>query len=483
MIQSINQKGISGAIWATVDRFGSMAMQFTVNLILARLLLPKDFGIIGMLAIFIAISQTLIDGGFSSALIQKKNPTQADFSTILFWNIGFSVFLYLILFVLAPLIATFFKLELLCSVLRIIALSLIVNGITSIQRTQLQKNLAFKTIAIVNLCSYFIGAIFALIMAKYGFGVWSLVGLQLVYGCCSIVLLWITTKWNPSITFSIQSMKELFGFGGFLMAANLLQTVCTNIQGILIGKKFSATQMGYYSQAYKLDQVTSYSIPQVIVQVMYPIYSSLQDNLPRLNKMVLMNMRVIAFLVFPILATLILIAEPLICFLYGVKWLPAVPYFRIFCIGGFFVSLQSINFYAVAAVGKSKDLFCWSFYKWGFMLISLLIGMFWGMYGILWAMVLGNINIFFTNALLAQSHTGLRVLNQFLTILPILITVVICTILGFVCSFIIDVPFLSAVISVVAYIALSIIFDLKAIHDTKVILMNIFFKNKLIKND
>ena len=478
MTQSIRKKGISGAIWASFDRFGYMAIQFTVNLILARILLPEDFGIIGMLAIFIAISQTLIDGGFGSALIQKKNPTQEDFSTILYWNIGFSVFLYLILFAVAPLIADFFKLGLLCNVLRIIATSLILNAIIAIQRTRLQKSLEFKTIATVNLSSYIVAAITAIYMANHGYGVWSLVAMQLIYGGCSVILLWFTTRWTPALIFSFSALKELFGFGGYLMAANILQTICLNIQGIIIGKRFSATQMGYYSQAYKLDQVSSYSIPQVIVQVMYPIYSSLQDDRQQLNNMVLMNLRVISFIVYPILSTLILIADPLFLLLYGDKWMPAAPYFRILCIGGFFVCLQNINYYAVAAVGKSKDLFTWSFYKWGFLLTALLVGMLFGMYGILWAMVLGNINIFITNSALVQRHTRLKITQQILSVMPILILSIISISIGLTLNFLSIQPFISGIVAFAIYLLLSIILRLKALNETKGIIQTILSRSK-----
>lgn len=418
LTESLGHKAASGAVWASIDRFGSMVLQFVVNLILARLLLPEDFGAIGMLAIFIAVSQVLIDGGFGSALIQKKHPTQADYSTIFFWNVGFSTFLYLALFLLAPIIADFFSMPILNWVLRGIGLTLIINSVFGIQRLRLQKRLEFKKIAISNLCSYIAGASIAIIMAYHGGGVWSLVAMQIFYGLMFIIVLWIITRWHPNVCFSIQSMKELFGFGGFMLAAGLLQEICKNLQGIIIGRKFSATQMGYYSQAYKLDQITSYSIPQVIVQVMYPVYSSIQDNRQRLIEILLMNIRVISFLIFPIIALLILVAEPLIVWLYGEKWLPCVPYFQILCVGGFFICLQNVNFYAVAAVGKSKQLFYWSFYKWGFLLTALLIGMNLGMNGILWGMAISNMNIFFVNSALVQSFVGLSILRQLRCLLP-----------------------------------------------------------------
>lgn len=473
MTHSLGHKAVSGAIWASINRFGSMSMQFVVNIILARLLLPADFGMIGMLTIFIAISQTLIDGGFGSALIQKKNPTQKDYSTIFFWNLFFSGILYLILFLCAPLIAKFYSMPNLSSILRVLALSLILSGIVSIQKVRLQKELAFKIIAVVDLISYALTALIAIYLADRGLGAWSLVIMQLAYIALSIIMLSFITHWKPSLYFSKTSLKELFGFGGFIMAANILQTVCSNVQGLIIGKRFSATQMGYFSQAYKLDLVTSYSIPQVIVQVMYPIYSSIQDDKARLNSIVLMNMRVIAFIVFPILSILILSAEPLITLLYGEKWLPSVPYFRILCVGGFFVCLQNLNYYAVAAVGKSKSLFKWSFYKWGFLLVALLIGMNFGMYGILWGMVLSNLNIFLTNAFLSSKHTGLTFTNQIYTIFPIFLISIITIGIGILMQSQGFHIALSCICSLITYIAISTISRLQVIQDTKLIIVRL----------
>ena len=481
--ESLGHKASKGAVWASVDKFGTMGLQFAVNLILARILSPADFGMIGMLAIFIAVSQTLIDSGFASALIQKKTPTQTDFSTIFYWNIAFSSLLYLILYVAAPYIARFYSMPMLSEVLRVVALNLVITGALAIQRTRLQKDLAFKTICVVNIGSYICGGVLAVCMAYHGWGVWSLVWMQLVYGLASVILLAIITGWKPTFVFSRSSLKELFGFGGFIMAANILQTICQNLQGLIIGKRFSATQMGYFSQAYKLDQISSYSIPQVIVQVMYPVYSSVQDDRKRLNDIVILSMRVISFIIFPILSTLIIVAEPLIQFLYGDKWIPCVPYFRILCLGGFFVCLQNINFYAVAAVGKSKALFKWSFYKWGFLLIALLIGMNFGMYGILCGMVLSSINIFIANAYLAAKHTGLSISQQLKSLLPLFCFSGFITILGYtLISFGLNIILISIILLLV-YLAICYSVKLKAIQDTKDILMRIIKHEVSIRHD
>ena len=406
MTESLGNKAIKGTIWASIDRFGTMGMQFVVNLILARLLIPADFGAIGMILIFIAISQVFVDGGFGPALIQKKHSDQTDFSTIFFWNLGVGIALYALIFAIAPWVGRFYSMPVLEPVLRVFGLSLILNSITGIQTVRLQKGLSFKPLAAVNVLSYFLGGIAAITMAFYGMGVWSLVALTLVSGMVKIILFYLISHWLPSITFSYASFKELFGFGGYLLCANLLQNVCQNVQGLIIGKRFSASQMGYYSQADKLNQITSYSLPQVIVQVMYPVYAQIQDDRQRLIATMAMNFRVIAFVIFPILAALILVAEPLITMLYGAKWLPAVPYFRILCCGGVFVCLTNINYYAVAAVGKSRSLFLWSFYKWGMLLLLLIAGMHFGMTGLMWGIVLSHFNIFMVNALLSRKWVG-----------------------------------------------------------------------------
>lgn len=423
MAESLGHKAIKGTIWASVDKFGLMGLQFVVNLVLARLLTPEDFGAVGVLTIFIVVSQTLIDGGFGSALIQKKVPTQDHYSTIFWWNLVFAVILYGILFLVAPFIADFFRMEILCSVLRVIGLVLVFNALCVIQNNRLRKQLAFTKLAVANLSSYILGGLVGIFAAFHGWGVWSLVSMQLTYISMQSFILWIITRWRPSMVFSLQYFKELFGFGGYLLAAGLLQEICKNFQGIIIGRKFSPAQMGYYSQAQKLDTVSSSSLSGIIVQVMFPVYSSIQDNDERLQAMLVMNLRVISLIVFPLLGLLILCAEPLICGLYGAKWQPSVSYFQILCCGGMFVCLQNINFYAVASKGKSRSLFLWSFYKWGGLLALLFIGMNFGMTGLMWAMVISSVNIWIVNALLAQKHIGLRFARQIIVLLPVFFTV------------------------------------------------------------
>lgn len=445
------KKVLSGAFWATTDRFVSMGAQFLTNLVLARILTPSDFGCIGMLTIFVVVSQTIIDGGFGSALIQKKEPTQTDYSTIFYWNILFSLGLYLILFVFAPIISSFYRMPLLENVLKVLGIILVVNALGVIQINRLRKQLSFKIIAIVNIVSYFISALVAIIMALNGCNVWSLVALQLLYSLLSVASFWVCTKWYPALCFSIQSLKELFSFGGFLLFSNILQEICKNLQGLIIGRRFSSVEMGLYAQAKKLGDVTSYTLPNVIVQVMFPVYSQLQSDIIRLRNTLRRNVRIISWFTFPIMILLILVAESLILFLYGDKWAAAIPYFQLLCIGGLFVCLQNINYYAIAALGKSRVLFGWSFYKWGMLLLLLLVGMHWGMVGILCGMIISELNIYVVNALLVSKYVHYSLLRQCLDLFPVLILSVLVGIVIYIGNCVWN---LSILIQILFYLAL-----------------------------
>ncbi len=476
MDKSFGNKAARGAVWATIDRFGYMALQFCVNIVLANLLLPSDFGVIGMLMIFIAVSTVLVDSGFGSALVQKKHPTQVDYSTVFYWNIGFSVALYSILYVSSPAIATFFSLPELCSILRVFGITLVINAVTNIQMTRLKKELEFKKIAVADLASYTVASGIGIIMAAKGYGAWSLVALTIMANTLCMLLLWWFSRWKPSFCFDLRSLRALFGFGGYIMAASILQEACKNVQGLVIGKKFSATQMGYYSQASKLEEAGCNSFPRVIVQVMFPVYSSIQDDRQRLISILSMNIRVIAFLIFPVVAILMLVADPLISHLYGDMWLPSAPYFRVLCCGGFFTCLQNVNFYAVAAVGKSRTLFLWSFYKWGFLLAAILAGACFGMYGILYGMVLSSLNIYIVNALLVSRHVGLTLLHQLRFLLPVsavvLISLAIATVLSFLGAHFMFVLLIFAA----AYLSMGYLFRLKAMSESWVLVKRMLGK-------
>ncbi len=420
MADNLKQKTVSGAIWSGIDKFATVMLNFVSGIVLARLLTPSDYGVIGMLTIFLAISSTFIDGGFGSALIQKKRPTNVDYSTILYWNVGLSIVLYAILYFSAPFVAEFYDLSLLCDVLRVLGITLIINAARIVQFNQLKKRLEFKNVAIVNLSSSFVALSITIYLAWKGWGVWALVAQQLILSSLCTLLYWITSKWRPVLKFSIESFKALFSFGGFVLLSNLFNTLCNNIQGLLIGKIYNSSTLGFYSKARSLEYQTSTFISSVLDQVSYPVLSEAQDDKSRMAGILKQFTRLSAFFTFPIMALLILLAHPVFLLLYGERWVDAVPYFQLLCLAGIAISLQNINYYAVAALGQSKDLFIWTFIKRTIGLFLVIGGLLaFRLYGLLIGTVLSSWIVFTINACLASKYVGYGFGKQMYDLLPI----------------------------------------------------------------
>ncbi len=468
-------KVVRGTMWTSIDRFGTMGFQFVINIVLARLLCPEDFGTVGLLYIFINVSQVLVDSGFASALIQKKKPTQTEYSTIFYWNLCISVVLYVILFLLAPYIAEFYSIPILDNILKVLGFGLIINALLTIQQNRLTKQLELKKLAIIHLSSYALSASLSISLAIYGFGVWSIVAYQLSQALFITIFLWITTKWLPSLLFSFEAFKELFRFGGYLLASNILQTVGQNFQGLIIGRKFSATQMGYFSQAQKLGTISCNALPTILVTVMYPVYSSMQDDLHRLSNTLKLNLKVVSYIVFPILAFLIIVSTPLIRLLFGNDWLPVVPYFRILCVGGIFTCIHNLLYYAIAAVGKSRELFVCGVIKWTVFIALLLIGMNFGMIGLIWSMAIGEFTNFIINALLVSRYCQLSLSSQIKIVFGFISLVVIAGIPSFCMDYYIGLhPFIIGLIFAFTYITISYLLKLPVLVEAKSIFIKVF---------
>lgn len=462
---AIKSSAIHGMFWASIDRVAYIAIQFVVNIILANILMPEDFGAIGVLMIFIAVAQTLADGGFASSLIQKKLPTKEDYGTVFICNIVIAALIYLILFLSAPFIARFYHNDSLTTILRLMSISFVINALFNIQLVKLRKEMRFKTIAISNLSSYLICSCLAIWMAYVGYGVWSLVCLQVSAALFLCLFYWTLSDWRPVIVFSKQAFRGLFSYGGYLLCGDLLQTFCRNFQSLIIGRRFNEIQMGYFALAYKVDNVTSYSLPQALVQVIFPLYSAIQDESMRLKRVLSTNIRIVAFLIFPCLTLLIYTAEDIFPALLGNKWDNAVPYFRILCVGGFFVCLQNINYYAVAAKGFSRVLFLWSLYKWGFLILIMIMGSHYGMYGVVWSLTISNANIYLTNALLAHKYVGYDVTEQLRQLFPIVAVLLISIVTANVVAHMGADISISSLALVSSYVLFSIIFRLRVIND------------------
>ncbi len=477
-------------VWAAVQRFGTMILSFVANLILARLLSPDDFGAIGMLAIFIALSTNFIDGGFGAALVQKTNPTQKDYSTIFYWNLSLAIVLYVMIWFCAPFISSFYGISILGELLRIQAIILIINSLGLVQRARLRKQLQFKRIAIVDLTASLIAVTTAIICAYKGLGVWSLVSYQLALSSFQTIGLWITHRWIPSLIFDIESFRSLFKFGGFLLISDLLNTLCDNIQGLIIGKRFSPSVMGYYAQAKKLEEVPTTSLSNIVAQVTFPVFSELKGEQVALRAAHQKCVHATNFINIPLMTLLIVIAEPLIVLLFTDKWLPSVPYFRILCVAGLANCLQSINYQLYVAMGHSKSMFKWNLLKRSVGIALILVGATMGITGILWGMVLGFWFTYIVNARLAGRITEYTLGQQLYELLPILLVALLSSGVSYLIGNQFTLHYiLSMIIQIVSFLAVYIvcssIFKIQAFDIYRKIVLDTLnsIRNKRNKNE
>ena len=350
-------------VWTALQKYSQIFIRFISGIILARLLTPYDYGCIGMLAIFMTLAETFIDGGFGSALIQKKKPTQEDYSTIFYWNLGMAVLMYAIIFVSAPAIARFYNIPILCNVLRVQGIILFIYAFNIVQRNQLKKKLNFKVLSIVTITTSVIALCVTIVMAYKGFGVWALVAQNIITAAIPAIVFWFFVKWRPIRTFSWQSFRELFSFGLYMFLTHLINTFCSKLTGLLIGKLYSPTTLGYFSKAMSTENLASRSISSVMTQVTYPLYAQVQDDKTVMANMVKRLTMTISFITFPMIAILMLTAKPIFVLLYSDRWLASVPYFQVLCLVGLSECLQAVNTQTIAAIGKSKLMFQWTLVK------------------------------------------------------------------------------------------------------------------------
>ena len=407
-------------VWTALQRYSVMFIQFISSIILARLLTPYDYGCIGMLSIFLVLAESFIDGGFGSALIQKKRPTQEDYSTIFWWNIGIAVLMYTVLFLSAPVIARFYNIPILCNVLRVQGIILFIYAFNIVQHNQLRKQLNFKLLSIITIITSITSFIVVVIMAYKGFGVWAFVAQGLVSAAVPCLVFWFYVKWRPSLVFSMKSLKELFSFGFYMFLTQLINQFSQKIQGLFIGKVYSPSTMGYYSKAEGTEKLASSCISSVMTQVTYPLYAEVQDNKAALSNMIKRLTMTLAYITFPILFILLLCAKPLFVILYSDRWIQSVPYFQVLCLAGLAGCLESVILQSISAIGKSKARFFWTLVKRFVGIGAVVLGLlYFGMRGLLLGVVFNYWFSYLINILLVSKYIGYKWYRQIGDILPI----------------------------------------------------------------
>ena len=356
---SLKQKAVSGILWKFVEQMSRGILAFTISIVLARLLDISDFGLIGMLAIFIALSSILIESGFTAALIQNKNRTNLDYNTVFLFNIFIALVCYAILFFCAPLIATFYGEPLLVSLLRVLGLNLILNSFNTIQLTQLTIKIDFKAIAKVTLTGSAAGGAVGVFMAYTGFGVWSLVAQTLTTTLFSTIVLWSSSVWRPHFVFSLTSLKRMFAYGSKLLIASVYGVSLNNLYNIIIGRVYKSEELGIYTRAMHLPELISATVNSVINSVTFPLMSSINDDRERMLSGYSRMLSMTAFIIFPIMTLLSALSYPFVMLFLTERWIAVVPLMQWLCFARMMTPISSLNLNILQATGRS-DLFLWT---------------------------------------------------------------------------------------------------------------------------
>ena len=352
-MSSLKEKTVKGVMWSSIDRFSTQGIQFVFSILIARLLLPSDYGAVAMLNIFLAISQTFIDSGFGTALIRKLDRTETDFCTVFYFNIVVGFFFYAVLWLASPYIAAFYEIPLLEDITKVLALTFVFSSFSGVQGAKLSIAIDFKTKAKISIIVTILTGAVGLWMAYAGYGVWALVVQSVFSSFLGAVLLWTFVRWMPKLVFSWKSFREMFSFGSRLLASALLDTTYNNIYTLVIGKVFSSTTLGFYSRASGLAQYPSSNITGVLQGVTFPVLSSIQNETERLANVYKRFLRLSAFIVFPLMVGLAAVADPLIRLVLTDKWEGSIYLLQIVCFSMMWYPIHAINLNLLQVKGRS----------------------------------------------------------------------------------------------------------------------------------
>ena len=419
--ESLKNKTVKGTLWSTLERFSVQGIQFVVMIIMARILTPEDYGLVGMLTIFIAVSQSLIDSGFSQALIRKQDRSEIDNSTVFYFNIAVGIILYLILFFVAPLIADFYNQPILIPITRAIGLSLIFNSLVVVQRALLTIQLDFKTQAKASLAGAVISGVIGIWMAYVGFGVWAIVWQQLINLAVITILLWILSHWKPIWAYSWKSFKDLFNFGSKLLASGLLDTLYRNLYLIVIGKVFKASDLGYYTRAHQFTDFASSNVTGIFQRVTYPVLCTIQDDDMRLADVYRRLLKTSAFLIFPLMLGLGAVAKPMVISFLTEKWLFSATLIQIICFSQMWYPVHAINLNLLQVKGRSDLFLRLEIIKKILGVTMLCVTLPFGLIAMCWGMLANSIISLIINTHYTGKLIHLGILTQMCDLLPILL--------------------------------------------------------------
>ena len=413
----LKKQAVHGAIWVFAEQFGSQLIGFVLNLILARILLPSDFGTIALFSIVMSIGNVLVQGGMSSSLIRNAQNDERDYSTVFWFNIASAVLIYLVVYFIAPLFAKFFEVEILTSLIRVFSLILIIDSFAMVQGVKFVKELDFKKNFKIQLPSLLIGGGCGVYFAMNGYGVWSLVYYSLIQNSIFMIQHWLYSSWRPSFSFDMQKFKYHFGFGVNMTLSALLNVIVANIYTIILGKKFSPSILGYYNRADGLKQLPINNISNTLNKVTFPLFAEIGDDNIRFRNSFRELQMLVMFIVSPLVGILIVSAEPIIRVLYTEKWLPAVPYLQILSLAGVFQPVQSYNLNVLQIKGRSDLLLKLEVVKKIIIVLVVVVSLPFGLFALVWGQVLISILSLFVNSFYTGKFIKYSIFDQIVDLL------------------------------------------------------------------
>lgn len=452
----LRSKTITGLKWSFTDSLANHAILFLVGIVLARLLSPTEYGIIGMITVFIAVSDTIVNSGLSSALIRKRNCTEQDYNTVFYTNIALGVLMFLVLFFSAGAIGKFYKNPDLVPLTRVMAAILIINSFGLVEAAKLTKEINFKLQTKISVISSVSSGVVGISLALLGFGYWSLAIKTLTQNLIRVSLLHLWGKWRPRLQYSLESFKELFGFGSKMMLSSLINAVYQNIYKLIIGKFFSAQELGYFTRAEQFKNLPSSHVDSTIQRVTYPVLSKVNDDDDKMRAAYQKMVRLSFYVSSALMLWMLVSAREIILILIGPQWAPAVPYLQIMCAAAILYPLQTLNLNLLAAKSRSDLFLRLEIIKKLIVIPVIFITIRYGIMALLWGMAAMSAISYFLNSMYSGKLIGYPTGHQLLDILPALLNAAIMTGLAFLAgSLVSDSLILSLVIkSAVAVLSL-----------------------------
>lgn len=418
---SLKQKTVHSIFWTALQQFGRQGFGFVFSILLARLLLPEEFGYVAMVMVFINICITLIDSGLTQSLIREDISDERDYSTIFFFNLVISLILYLILYFGAPYVGGFYDQPILHNLIRWQGVIIIIHALTLIQETLMIKNLEFRRIFFASLPAIIVAGCVALYMAYKGFGVYSIVAYSVLDTGIMSVILWFISPWKPRFKFHTDKFRYHFRFGVHLSASNVLETLFNELYNIILGKYFSPAHLGFFNRAYAMQRLPVSNLAVILNKVTYPIFAKIKSNNDKLKEVYGKMMLMVIFLLTPVLLFSGILAVPLFRLILTEKWLPAVPYFKILCLAGIIYPLNLYNINILKIKGASATILRLQLYKKIIFILSLGMIVVWGLFGLLYGILLNSVLAFIMNSHFSGKLINFSAVRQIMNVLPLLI--------------------------------------------------------------